>query len=93
MDKTRARAIAENELQFYREMTYEAISAKIGEQEGFERITEEGEAYQIEFDFFFDDNKSGNIRVAGIVGYSGWTNFFPVSSDFIIAPNGEFIGE
>ncbi len=86
-------ALAENELEFYREMTYQTISAKIGEQESFERLTEQGEAYQIEFDFFFDDNKSGNIRVAGIVSYSGWTDFFPVSSSFIIAPNGEFIGE
>ena len=93
VDKDEARKIAEKDLEFYRGMSYEDISAKIGEQETFERISERGEPYQIEFDFFYDNHTSGNIRVAGIVSYSGWTDFFPVSNDFIIGPDGKFVGE
>jgi len=93
MDKTEAKMIAENDLEVYRTLSYEEIVGKIGNQENFERVSENGEPYQIEFDFFYDDAASGNIRVAGIVSYSGWTDFFPVSNDFIIAPDGKFIGE
>ncbi len=93
MDKYEAKAIAEKDLEYYRAMPYEVIAGKIGEAESFERINEQGEPYQIEFNFFYDDNESENIRVGGIVSYSGWTDFFPVSNDFIIAPDGKFIGE
>ena len=93
MDKPEARAIAETDLEYYRAMPYEELARKIGHAESFERVSERSEPYQIEFDFFYDDHETGNIRVAGIVSYSGWTDFFPVSNDFIIAPNGEFIGE
>jgi len=93
MDKAEARLVAEKDLEFYRAMSYEQIAAKVGKQENFERISENGEAYQIEFDFFYDDNESGNIRVGGTVSYSRLTDFLPVSNDFIIAPDGKFIGE
>jgi hypothetical protein len=93
MDKAEARRIADKDLVFYRALGYEQIAAKIGSQENFDRVSESGEPYQIEFDFFYDDSESKNIRVCGIVSYSGWTDFFPVSSDFIIAPEGYFVGE
>lgn len=93
MDKVEAKEIAERDLEFYRALSYTEFAAKIGEQENFERITEQGEPYRIEFDFMFDDDEQKTVRVMGIVSYNGWTDLFPVSNDFIIAPNGEFIGE
>lgn len=93
MDKFKAKAIAERDLEFYRAMSYEEIATKIGELESFERVNGKGESYQIEFDFFFDDSEEENIRVIGMVSYSLWTDVSPVSSDFVIAPDGEFIGE
>jgi hypothetical protein len=93
MDKNEARAIAECELEAYRAMSYEEIITKLGEQESFERVSEKGEPYQIEFEFFYDDAEEKNIRVSAAVSYSGWTYFSPVSDDFIMAPNGSFVGE
>ena len=93
MDKVQAQEIAERELEFYRRQSYKEIAAKRGTQESFERTSENGERYQIEFDCHDDDSESGNIRVSAAVSYSGWTDFFPVSSDFIVAPDGSFIGE
>ena len=93
MDKGEARMIAERDLKVYRDMTYENIRSEIGSAESFERVSELGEPYQIEFEFFYDNHREGNIRVTAAVSYSGWTEFFPVSNDFIIAPNGEYIGE
>lgn len=93
MDKAEAREIAEKDLQFYRGMSYEALEQKIGYPESFERVSERGEPYQIEFDFFYDDVANKTIRVLAAVSYSAWTDFFPVSNDFIIASTGEFVGE
>ena len=88
MDKTEAIEIAEKELESYRVMSYAEIAKKIGEAESFERISDRGEPYQIEFDFFYDDKLDKSIRVIGMVSHSAWTDFSPVSNDFIIAPNG-----
>ena len=93
MNKAEARAVAEKDLQVYRAMSYEEIKKKIGDQDSFERVSEKGEPYQIEFDFFYDDSQSGNIRVVGTVSYSLWTDLAPLASDFIVAPTGKFIGE
>ena len=93
MEKVEALRIAERDLEFYRRLSYQEIAAKRGTQESFERTREADEQYQIEFDFFDDDSESGNIRVCGMVSYSFWTDLSPVSSDFIIGPDGSFIGE
>ncbi len=93
MNKTEAASIIESELAQYKKLSYEDLVRKIGEQETFERINETGENYQIEIDFFFDDEKEKTLRVTGMISYSFWTDFSPVCSDFIIAPDGKFIGE
>ncbi len=93
LGKVGAIAIAKHDLNFYRGLSYSELSRKIGETEHFSRVTRDKIPYQIEFEFFYDDEVTRNIRVAGSVSYSGWTDFFPVSSDFIISPNGEFVGE
>lgn len=69
MDKAEARRIAERELEIYRRLSYEQIAAKRGTQESFERTSEVGDSYQIEFEFFDDDSESGNLRVSGAVSY------------------------
>ena len=93
MDKAEARQIAEKELELYRSISYQELAGRIDQCEHYEGASEHGEQYQIQFDFFFDDGESRNIRVISKVSYSGWTDFFPVSSDFIIAPDGSFVDE
>ncbi len=90
MDKQEAFEIAEKELESYRLFDYADLVSKIGNPEGFERFSKRGEAYQVEFECFFDDRENKNLRVAAAISYSGWTDFFPVSNDFIMAPDGSF---
>ncbi len=85
--------ILENKLSEYRKLSYSELVEKIGESETFEGKNEKGEDYQIEIEFFFDGHEETDLRVCGAICYSGWTDFFPVSSDFIISPDGKFIGE
>jgi hypothetical protein len=93
MKKEDALKILEDKLSEYRKLSYLQLVEKIGEQETFQAKTEKGEDYQIEIDFFFDDEKEKTMRVTGMISCSGWTDFFPITSDFIVNQNGKFIGE
>jgi hypothetical protein len=93
MTKAEAIQIVEQYLETYRQLSYSELVLKIGEQETFEGINETGEKYQVEVDFFFDDEKTKNLRVTAMISYDTATDFSPVVSDFIIAPYGNFIGE
>ncbi len=93
MEKEEATKIIEDKLSEMRKLHYSELVEKIGEQETFEGKTQTGEPYQIEVDFFFDNEKEKTLRVTAMISYSFITNFSPVTSDFIIAPNGKFIGE
>ena len=52
-----------------------------------------GVAYQVKIHAFWDDRPNGNLRVMGDVDDSGWRAFFPLGEDFIMAPDGTFVGE
>jgi hypothetical protein len=93
VNQAEAKEIAEKDLEFYSALSYQELAVKIGEVEHFERLSNLDETYQIEFQFFYDDSESQNIRVLAAVSYSGWTDFFPVSKDFIITKDGCFVGE
>jgi hypothetical protein len=53
----------------------------------------DGKRYQIETQVFWDTKKSGNIRVMVSVDDGGLTSFKPLCGDFIISPDGSFVGE
>ena len=93
MDRRQAVEIGKRELASYRALSYEELVASIGNDGGFERGSEAGEDYQVEFECFWDDRENKNIRVSAAISYSGWTDFLPVSTDFIMTPDGSFIGE
>ncbi len=93
MKKEEAIRNLENKLSEFRRLNYSDLLERVGKQENFESETKTGEPYQIEVDFFFDDEKEKTLRVTAMISYSFITNFSPVTSDFIIAPNGRFIGE
>ncbi len=93
MNKIEAVEILERELVQYRKLPYSDLVKKMGEQETFEKINERGEKFQVEVDFFFDNEEEKTIRVLAMLSYSLWTDFSPVSRDFIVAPNGKFVGE
>jgi hypothetical protein len=93
MEKEEAINILEDKLNEYRKLSYSELVRKIGKVETFEGESLKGERYQIEVEFFYDGREETDLRVAGMISYSFWTDFSPGCSDFIIAPNGKFIGE
>ncbi len=55
---------------------------------------ETGAEYQVEVQAFWDSPRQpGNLRVIITIDDGGWRAFRPLSTDFIVAPDGSFVGE
>ena len=53
----------------------------------------DGKAYQLEIQAMWDGEENGNVRVRVAVSGGGLSDFLPLCRDFIIAPDGSFVGE
>lgn len=56
-------------------------------------VAEDGTECCVEISAFWDDKPNGDIRVSFSIDNGGWRAFVPVGTDFIIAPDGRFVGE
>jgi hypothetical protein len=93
MNKEEAKSILTKLLGEYRAKTYSQLLCLVRTQDISKVTTESGTSYQLEFQAVWDDKKNGNIRVIGAIDDGGLWAFMPLTTDFIIAPNGEFVGE
>jgi hypothetical protein len=67
---------------------------RIGHPEGRTLRAQSGSEYHVELEAFWDDRKSGNLRVTVLVDDGALRAFVkPLSRDFIVAPDGSFTGE
>lgn len=53
----------------------------------------DGKEYQVGIEAFWDARPNGNIRVLVTVSSGGLSDFRPWCRDFIIAPDGSYLGE
>jgi hypothetical protein len=93
MSKTEAARVVAGELRRYREMGYDALSSRLGQNEVYEVRAPSGTVYQIEVQVFLDGADSDDIRVLGAADGGGVGAFCPLCDDFIIRPDGTFVGE
>ncbi len=96
MDKTEALKILHSELIKLRIKSYDEMTAMIGKTMIYESIGPTGIQYQIDVQVFWDDPRQpeGNIRVLASIDDGGFiSSIKPLSMDFIMSPNGDFIGE
>jgi len=93
MDKAEARSLLSQELSRYRGLPYAELFSLIDHSETFERTAPSGVTYQIEMQVFVDDESRQTLRVTGAIDDGGWRALAPLSDDFILAPDGSFIGE
>lgn len=74
-------------------MSYEALKAFVGNPV---TLTEEGASgteYQVEIEAVWDDRPGHNLRVLMSIDDGGLRAFAPMTDDFIVAPDGGFVGE
>jgi hypothetical protein len=94
MDESEARDILSERLGDYRRRSYEELSAQIGEPELIEIVGPSGARYQLEIESLWDDKRGGAVRVMGSIDDGSFRRaFMPFTDDFIIAPDGSFVGE
>lgn len=54
---------------------------------------ESGANYQVEVQALWDGPELGHLRVMISIDDGGWRAVKPLSTDFIVAPDGSFVGE
>ena len=93
MDDTEARELLVSELARYRGRTYADLQRLLDTQDTFERMAPSGAKYQLEVHAVWDDRPGGNLCVMAHIDNGGWRAVVPLTDDFIVAPDGGFIGE
>jgi hypothetical protein len=93
MNEIEAKSILEQELSHYRRRSYSELLSLLDRSATFERASPSGVTYQIEVQVFFDDKLQRNLRVMGAIDNGGWHALKPMCDDFIMAPDGTFVGE
>ena len=94
MNEQIAKGLIEVELQRLRASSYRELANSVGRVETKEVIGEDGIAYQLEMQIFWDGKKGTDIR--GMVSCDdgrGWRAFVPLTDDFIVRSDGNFVGE
>jgi hypothetical protein len=94
VDKHEARAILAEQISTLRRRSYEGLRASLlNDSETFEVVGASGTTYQVELQAHWDSGKDGPLRIFALIDDGGWRSFKPLSEDFIVAPDGSFVGE
>jgi hypothetical protein len=93
MNKDEARKIALERVAELRELSWIDLRDRVDQPETVERRGASGVTYQVETEAFWDGAEGGDIRVIVGVDDGAWRAFMPLTEDFIMAPDGSFVGE
>jgi hypothetical protein len=87
-------AVANHALAALRAEGYEALLTRFLNSSELTEVTgASGRTYQVEVQGFWDSGEPGDLRVRAAVDDGGIRAFSPRVRDFIIAPDGKFVGE
>lgn len=94
MNEAEARLILNQELERYRSRSYQELVKLIDQSRTDQRTSPSGTIYQVEIEVFWDGGPGGDLRVGGSID-DGSLRYAssPLCDDFIMAPDGSFIGE
>jgi len=97
LDESEASGILSDTVSRLRALSYAELTQKqSADVDAYEVTGASGAHYQIEVEAFWDDprRKGGNVRVmASIDDGNGWRSIAPMTTSFIVAPDGSFVGE
>lgn len=92
MDKVEAREILSEQINKLRKIPYNEL-LEFQEPHTEELVGGSGTTYQLEVQAFWDNKPNDSLRVMVSIDDGGWRSFVPLTDDFIIAPDGSFVGE
>jgi hypothetical protein len=93
MDKGEAAALLKQHLEGYRRRSYSDLVTLLGSPQTAELVGSSGIKYQVEVGVHWDGRPGGALRILGSIDDGGWRAFRPLCDDFILAPDGRFVGE
>ena len=93
MNKKEARTVLESQITDLRGKSLSELELLIGNQDVEKVQGDSGSIYYVERDALWDDRKNRHLRVMVSVDDGGMRAFHPLSDDFIVGPDGRFIGE
>lgn len=93
MDNREAAAVLREHLDGYRRRSYSELVGLRGRSQTAELQGGFGSRYQIEVEVHWDGQAGGAVRVLGSIDDGGLRSFRPISQDFILTPEGKFVGE
>ncbi len=94
MDEQEASALLALELEQWRRWPYAELARRVdGEPVTGHVVGRSGASYQFEIQVIWDGRPGEDVRVLGAIDDGGVRAFLPLPADFIMAPNGSFVGE
>lgn len=94
MDNHEAVQLAQGVTEGLRAEPYAAlVNRLLDSQDTFEVVGPSGTRYQVEVMAFWDSKKLRHLRVMVNIDDGGMRAFHPLTTDFIMAPDGQFVGE
>jgi hypothetical protein len=93
MNRQEAEALLRLKVEALREVSYAELVRLVGNQDVEELEGSSGVRYFVEVEAIWDDRKRGHLRVGAAIDDGGMSAFVPLTDDFIVAPDGRFIGE
>ena len=93
MDSAEAAALLREYLDVYRQRPYSELVGLRGRPQTAELRGASGKSYQVEVEVHWDGRARGAVRVLGSIDDGGVRSLRPMSQDFIVAPDGTFVGE
>ena len=87
------RALLRTALAEYLARTYPELISEIGHVHVRTMRGPDGREYQIEVEVMWDDQPGGAVRVLAAIDDGSLRAFLPLSDDFIMGPDGQFIGK
>jgi hypothetical protein len=94
MNQDEARTVLAQQINLYRRKRYGELLYLLETPDGLTVIAPSGETYNIEIGAVWDDREQMNLRVMGSIDDGGWRALVvPLCDDFIMRPDGSFVGE
>lgn len=93
MDNAEAAALLKEHLEGYRLRSYADLVTLLGKPQAGELRGASGATYQLEVQVHWDDRPGSALRALGSIDDGGWRAVKPLCGDFILAPDGRFVGE
>jgi hypothetical protein len=93
MNQEVAHALIDAELRRLRQWPYSELVKLIGTPETKQAVGADGKPYQLEIEAVWDINRAEDVRVIVSADDGGWRVFKPLTDDFIMRPDGSFVGE